>query len=330
MAALLRVALIGAGMYGRFHARWYSEDPRTELVWVWGHGEKRRSRIARDFACSATGSLEEAIMDDSVDIVSIVTPDPFHYEPTMMALRADKHVLVEKPMATVTRECEEMIAEADKHADKVLRVNFHQRCGGNSIKMKELIDGGVIGKPVSAQVFQGDCVTLADRFAWTGKSGPHWFLMSHALDLINWLFSREPVSVFGCAHEGVLAARGHDCFDTLQAQFDYGDAMAQIETSWILPEAWSKGLWFGSMTIYGEMGRIGRLPGREGLILSTDKHEQIEVPDVRDEPEGLNRFIKCVLGEMQNDNSPHDGLVVTRALEAAEESARTGKLIRLC
>jgi predicted dehydrogenase len=80
-----------------------------------------------------------------VDAVSIATPNAFHMQPTIDALRAGKHVLCEKPMAMNGAECREMIA-AEKESGKILQIALQWRFGGAVKFMKDFIDKGHMGE----------------------------------------------------------------------------------------------------------------------------------------------------------------------------------------
>src|SRR3990172_3289213 len=102
----IRVAVVGAGIYGWVHMSAFAREPRTELVCVWSRTEERARAAAEKFNISCTTRLEDIVEDERIQIVSIATPDFTHAEPAVMMLDAGKNVFLEKPMATSVRDCE--------------------------------------------------------------------------------------------------------------------------------------------------------------------------------------------------------------------------------
>ena len=100
----VRVGIVGAGIWGTNHALALTTHPRCTV----GDHLRSRRRTARAtlgerFGCAWTTSLDELAASD-VEAVTIATPDHLHREPTLAMLRAGKHVLVEKPLATSVAE----------------------------------------------------------------------------------------------------------------------------------------------------------------------------------------------------------------------------------
>jgi len=104
------VGIIGVGIYGQVHARTYKQDPRVELVRVWSRSEARARKAGEKFDCAWTTRVEDMLSDDRIQILSIATPDHAHADYAVAALKAGKHVLLEKPMAESTAECRAILA----------------------------------------------------------------------------------------------------------------------------------------------------------------------------------------------------------------------------
>ena len=102
-------AVIGVGIYGEVHARTYKADPRTELICIWSRSAERAEKIGKKYNCDYTTDLEEIGNDERIDVVSIATPDFAHTEPAVKMLKAGKHVLLEKPVATSVEECRQIL-----------------------------------------------------------------------------------------------------------------------------------------------------------------------------------------------------------------------------
>ena len=187
MTETLRVGLIGCGDYGQVHARVYANDPRTELVALWSPREARRLENARRFGCRAASDWREIVEDPRLDCVSVATPDDSHAEYAIAALRAGKHVLVEKPMAMTVTECEAILAARDAGKAKLM-VNYHNRWYPAFAEARRAIRAGEIGAPVSANLVLSNTISwVLGSMKWGDRSGPEWFLMSHIADLAFWL-----------------------------------------------------------------------------------------------------------------------------------------------
>lgn len=130
------------------------------------------------------------INDPEVDAVYIATPPAFHKEYTILAAKAGKPVYVEKPMARNYQECLEMI-EACKQAEVPLFVAYYRRALPRFLKIKELIDSGVLGDIRFVRTMQYQPV-LKDDQAWRVQpelagGGLFLDLASHTLDILDFL-----------------------------------------------------------------------------------------------------------------------------------------------
>lgn len=104
-------AVIGAGVFGRHHARKYAHDPRTQLIGIYDHHPERAAESAAENGARAFTDMDELIA--AADIVTIATPGSAHFEAARAALEAGKHVLVEKPLAARSDEAKILIQLAD-------------------------------------------------------------------------------------------------------------------------------------------------------------------------------------------------------------------------
>lgn len=193
------IGLIGWGFMGRTHthalrdlALYYPNiDFRVRLV----HVCSRRLEKAKEAAELAgyekfTDDWHDVIADPEVDVVSICTPNDQHEQMAIAALKAGKHVYIDKPLS-VTGESAARIAEAAKSAAGQTRMVFNNRYSPAMMRAKQLIDEGKIG----------DVLTFQARYLHSGSIDPNkpigWKqqlqggvildLGSHALDLLTWL-----------------------------------------------------------------------------------------------------------------------------------------------
>jgi len=145
-------------------------------------------------------SLDDALSDDVIDVVYVATPVFLHAPQTIQSLRTGKHVLCEKPMAMNEAEARSMLRAADE-SEKILGVAYYRRTYPKVARAKELLEAGVIGKPVLAELTchdwfdgQGDRSWLVDPAKAGG--GPLYDIASHRIDLLNFFFG-QPLRVSG-------------------------------------------------------------------------------------------------------------------------------------
>lgn len=321
MERTLGAAVIGVGIYGQIHARVYRRDPRTELVAVWSRSAERREAVASEHGCRAVDDIQQIAEDPRIDLVSIATPDFAHADPALRMLEAGKHVLVEKPMATMVAECERMIAARDRAGVKLM-VNFHNRWYPPIAHAKKVIDANEIGQPIVCYGRLSDQIVVATEWlSWAGQSGPEWFLFPHLIDLLRWLLGQEVRRVSAVGRKGLLESQGVDCYDAVQAQLVFDDAVGTIESSWVLPRAWRSVIDF-KLDIVGTKGKLNIEGDREGLEVTTDG--RMETPFILDptttELLPFQHFIECILADQEPSCTGEDGLAVTRVLGAIAKS----------
>lgn len=103
-----RIGVLGAGHLGRIHIQQALEIDSLETVGFYDPDPKRSSQISEEFGIPSFASIDELISE--VDIVDIVTPTLSHYDCATSALKAGKHIFIEKPITTTTQEGEELLA----------------------------------------------------------------------------------------------------------------------------------------------------------------------------------------------------------------------------
>ena len=124
MQSKIRVAVIGVGHLGRFHAQKYAALSQCALVAVVDRDAKRVQTVSQEVGAPGVERFEEIL--DRVDAVSIAVPTPAHYEVAKACLQAGKHVLVEKPLAGTSVEGQELVTLASRK-QVVLQVGYLER-----------------------------------------------------------------------------------------------------------------------------------------------------------------------------------------------------------
>lgn len=151
----VRWGIIGAGDIARKQtARAIQEAHNAELIAVMRRSREKAEAFAREFgAARAYDRVEELLADPEIDAVYIATPVYLHAAQTMAAAQAGKHVLVEKPMAMSTAECQAMIDACHQHGVQLM-VCYYQRFNARHQKARELVAQGAIGQVTMAQARQ--------------------------------------------------------------------------------------------------------------------------------------------------------------------------------
>ncbi len=148
-------AVIGYGRYhdfGRMHCRWISACEELNLVGICDIDPMARERAGSEFPDVVLyASVAEMLADDDIDMASVVTPHFTHAPIAVECLRAGKHVVVEKAMATNVAECTQMVEEA-RRAERKLAVFHNRRHDGNYRAICETVSAGLIG-----DVFHVEC-----------------------------------------------------------------------------------------------------------------------------------------------------------------------------
>lgn len=197
---MLKIGIIGCGKITEVrHAPEYAENPNCQLAAFFDVVPERAKALAEQYGGVAYDSIE-ALLASDVDAVSVCVANAYHAQASIQALKAGKHVLCEKPMATTPEDCEAMVAAA-KAAGKFLMIGQNQRLAKAHVKAREIIESGEMGK----------VITFETHFAHPGPEGwtgvrDSWFfdkkvasfgvmadLGVHKTDLIHYLTGKKIV-----------------------------------------------------------------------------------------------------------------------------------------
>ena len=237
MEKKIKMGIVGAGTWGRTHAYIYREHSNAEPVAICDMNRERAQAIADEFGIKEVYTdYHEMAEKADIDAVAIVTPDFAHADIACCFADHKRHLLIEKPLAT-TREDAERIVEAVKRNGVRCMVDLHNRWNAPFNTCKQLIEAGKLGDPYTAYIRHSDikwCAT--DLLPWAAKSSILWFLGSHSLDTLRWLFNDEVKRVYAVKREGILKAEGIDTPDIYLStiEFEHG-GIAHMENGWVTP-----------------------------------------------------------------------------------------------
>lgn len=188
----INFALLGPGKVAHTHAQAVARIPGARLVAVWGRHRERTAAFAAQYSAQPFTDLAECLRDGGAQAVIVCTPHPQHAEEAIAAAEAGLHVLVEKPMALTTVDCDRMVAAAQA-AGVTLGVVSQRRLYAPVLRVKQAIAAGKIGAPILATVtvlgWRGPEYYAMDpwRGTWDGEGGG--ILVNqvvHQLDLFQW------------------------------------------------------------------------------------------------------------------------------------------------
>lgn len=191
---MLKVAIIGAGAISRAHIEGYLQFPeRCKIVAISDiYVEKARERIDQ-FQLDARAVMDyKELLKEDVDLVSICTPPYTHATLATEFLESGSHVMVEKPMASSLEECD-LMNEAAKRTGKILSVVAQNRFKTPMMKMKAVLESGLMGKIGHVQVdsfwWRGHCYyDLWWRGTWEKEGGgPTLNHAVHHIDALLWM-----------------------------------------------------------------------------------------------------------------------------------------------
>jgi len=299
-------------------------SPDVELAAVASRDLGRAEAYARERGIErAYGSYEDLLADPKLEAVYISLPNAMHVEWSIQALEAGKHVLCEKPLSRHPEDVERAFDAAEK-AGRILMEAFMYRHNPQTKRLKELVDGGAIGRlrlvraAFSFPLDDAANVRLNDELEGGGLMDVGCYCISGSR-----LLAGEPELVYG---EQVAAPSGVDELFTGTLRFA-ADVLAEIDCGLVLPER-------DELEAIGEEGSIflddpwhGRKPVIE--VRREEGTERIEL-----EPEDsyrlqLENMSAAVRGRAQPLLGRADALGEARAIEALYRSADEGGPVSL-
>jgi predicted dehydrogenase len=325
--------VIGTGLWGSVHAEIYSSHHQASLVAVCDLDGSRAEKVAAKYGARRVyRDYAELVKDTDIDAVAVVTPDFAHRGPIVAAARAGKHVIVEKPLAT-TLEDVDVIAEEVGRTGTRLMVDFHCRWCPPLVIARSNIEEGKLGRVISAYFRLNDTIYVPTRMlSWASKSSILWFLGSHTVDTLRYLFDDEVTRVYALSRSEALKERGIDVPDIYQGilEFDSG-IIASIENNWIVPNS-NPNVNDIKVNVLGTKGMINIDLTHNQLIErylenASDHPDCLDGPLIRDKHTGfayesIREFVDCLAAGREFQAKLEDGVRVTKVILALMESAK--------
>lgn len=334
----IRVGVIGLGM-GYSHARAFRNNPDAELVALCDTDEVRLKKVSDEFGINNRFSNYSTLIESGIcDAVSVATPNKFHAEITISALKQGMHVLCEKPMALSTAEALSMKAAAES-AKKNLMINFSYRYTPVSKALKSQVDNGILGDIYFGRTVWHRRRGIPGFGGWfcdkeLAGGGPLIDLGVHRIDLALWLMGYpEPVTVSSAVYNGLaveMARRAEKKYSVEDlacalVRFDNGASLI-IEASWALNIGEPEHM---VTSLYGRKGGLvqkntdggynftGEIYTEESGVLYTKKIDST----AQKVNSSYDEFISSIREGRTPEASADQGIKVMRILDAVYESA---------
>lgn len=114
---MLKVGVVGCGHLGKIHTKLLSQSENYKLIGIYDKDNEESIQVSNEFKCTSFESFDSLL--DSVDVIDIVAPTPFHFNYAKQAINKNKHVFIEKPVCTTSKESEELIKLGDLKKVKI-------------------------------------------------------------------------------------------------------------------------------------------------------------------------------------------------------------------
>ena len=299
------------------------------------HGSLRNEDLLRQLAKEYKvpriyTDVERLLADPQVDAVYIATPVDLHRRHTVAAAKAGKHVLVEKPMALGTRDCQQMLAACEKNKVK-LQVGYMRRFHPHHAKIKQLIDRGELGQIVEARI-QTHLWYPKVEGSWRqdparGGGGALMDVGSHCLELIEFLLGKIKW-VQGFAENIVFDYPVED-FSLAIVECDSG-AVGIIDASFAVPHCEN------AIEIYGTKGTLlarrtaGPFTNPELVLLDDRGTTPIAIRSTKDQYRAeFEHFADAILNDRQPEIDGRAGLRNLKQILAVYKSAREKRRVNV-
>jgi len=236
-----RIAVVGAGKFGQTHLDVFSQLGGSGIVLaaIAETDAARAEALRVRYGCPVYADHREMLARESLDAVTVATPDDLHRDIVIDAVAAGKHVLVEKPL-DVTVEGAAAMVRAAREAGVLLQVDFHKRYDPDHQSIERRVRAGDLGRILYGSVHMEDRIEVpAEWFPrWAARSSPAWFLGVHFYDLVRWILGSEATAVTATGTKAALSGDyGIDTYDCVNAKVDFaGGATFSFDTSWVLPK----------------------------------------------------------------------------------------------
>ncbi len=269
---MIRFCIVGCGTISAWHAKAIEKAEGGTLVGVVDVRRESAEAFAKERGVKAYESLEDMLADKSVDAVCICTPSGFHFDTAKKAIAAGKHVLVEKPLAMTTEECDELVALA-KEKKVCAGVISQYRFSPAIQELKKIVSEGRLGKIVTADLIMNyfRSQEYYDSSSWRGTwkldGGSLMNQGIHGVDALLYIMGNAK-SVYGYAR---TLAHKMEAEDTANATVEFENGTLGLVQS-------STAIYPGSPRNIVLAGTKGTVSVKDDIIVECDIEGGYTIP----------------------------------------------------
>jgi len=311
----LGVAVIGTGFWGKNHARVYKELECTNLVAICDMKAERAKAIADQYGVKAYTDSARMLKNPEIEAVSVCTWSTMLAKEAMKSLHAGKHVLVEKPMATDTKQAVKLLQVSQENGLH-LTVGFLMRFIPGMQQIRAAVETKKIGDLVSA--------TAKRVSQWPERIGDVGVVKDtaiHDIDVMRFISNEDPVSVY--AKVGSMRHRQFEDYAQIMLTYESGKS-AFIESNWLTPYKTRTLNVTGSDAIM----RLDYIT-QELWVENAKETLQPRIPFEEPLKAELQHFAECVLEKKKPLVTGTDGYKALQVAMAAVRSSAKNTVIRL-
>ena len=329
----LKIAVIGTGLVGSFHAETFFRNPNSELIAVCDIDKEKVNKIANRFKCKAYNEFESLINTEKLDAISIATPEQIRIAPALLAIEKGLKILLEKPLGRNLEDIENLVNKIKNH-NKLISVNFILHEDPRYKLMKEKIKNNEIGEIVSCYARRrGNRFGIEIYAPWTDLISS---TLIHDIQMVMSINNSKPERVY--AEAVIRECAKFNSHDAVMSLIKFTDgSIASFETSWVLPKNQPEPL-DPSLHVVGDKGSIIIEGSSMGMQIQTEKSYM--KPDIANWPiidskvEGcLKRNLDKFIEDCVYDNRPEVDLIkayeVEKIVFAMKKSIDENRLINL-
>jgi UDP-N-acetylglucosamine 3-dehydrogenase len=311
----LGVAVIGTGFWGKNHARVYQELESTKLVAVCDRDALRAKNVAIQLGVKAYSNSSRMLENEEVEAVSVCTWSTSLAKEALKALSAGKHVLVEKPMATTTKQAEKLVLTAEEN-DLHFTVGFLMRFIPGLQHIREAVESKKIGALV--------CATAKRVSQWPERIGDVGVVKDtaiHDIDVMRFVFGEDPIAVY--AKAGCMTHKKFEDYAMIMLTFADGKS-AFIESNWLTPYKTR------TLTVTGS-DAIMRLDyvTQDLWIEAANQNVQPKFPWQEPLKAELGHFADCIVKKEKPVVTGEDGVKALSIAIAALKSSAKNRAVKL-
>ena len=329
----LKIAVIGTGLVGSFHAETFFRNPNSELIAVCDIDKEKVNKIANRFKCKAYNEFESLINTEKLDAISIATPEQIRIAPALLAIEKGLKILLEKPLGRNLEDIENLVNKIKNH-NKLISVNFILHEDPRYKLMKEKIKNNEIGEIVSCYARRrGNRFGIEIYAPWTDLISS---TLIHDIQMVMSINNSKPERLY--AEAVIRECAKFNSHDAVMSLIKFTDgSIASFETSWVLPKNQPEPL-DPALHVVGDKGSIIIEGSSMGMQIQTEKSYM--KPDIANWPiidskvEGcLKRNLDKFIEDCVYDNRPEVDLIkayeVEKIVFAMKKSIDENRLINL-